>query len=297
MVVPASGGGAARQAVAAPARIMLLDTTAEGRLLIATDDLRASIRALVPGEASEREFAWLDFTYGGFLSKDRTFLVFTDESQSAGRDYVVTLRRVGESQVVPLGDGAVLTGSPDDKWVAALIPSTNRIVLYPTGPGEMVKIDKGPIESYRYAAEWFPDGRRLLTCGTDAAKTQRCYEQEVPGGTPRPVTPDGVVGAKLSHDGRTLVLSMANDTFQLLPLAWTKDDRAVVVMVPGSVPARVEQVDPVSGRRTMLRTLGPPDRAGVNAITVTDWIDDGRGYVYTYFRELTNAFVVSGVRP
>ena len=78
------------------------------------------------------------------------------------------------------------------------------------------------------------------------------------------------------------------------PFAWTSDARAVVVALP-TVPARIERVDPLTGERAAIKELMPSDRAGVNNVVPSQWIDDGRGYLYTYSRELTRLFVASGV--
>jgi hypothetical protein len=61
------------------------------------------------------------------------------------------------------------------------------------------------------------------------------------------------------------------------------------------MPASVVRVDPVSGQRQWVMAMAPPDRAGLTSVVPFQWIDDGKGYVYSYFRELSKLFVVSGV--
>lgn len=74
------------------------------------------------------------------------------------------------------------------------------------------------------------------------------------------------------------------------------DGRAVVVQSGACIPARLERVDPTTGARTPIRELAPPDRTGVNFIAMSEWADDGRRYLYTYSRELSKLFVVTGVK-
>jgi dipeptidyl aminopeptidase/acylaminoacyl peptidase len=318
-LVNTAGAPVVRQAVASAGAMFVHDVAPDGRLLVTREDLRSSLRALVPGESSEREFAWLDAAMQGFLSHDRQFLVFGDESQSAGTNYAVARREVTNARVVRLGEGEAGPPSPDGTWVLALIPSSGQLVLYPIGPGEVQPIIRGPIERYsgnfQNLAQWLPDGRTLLLCGIDAAKIARCYEQAVPAGTPRPVTPAGVIDAWLAPDARTLLARQAAGGFQVLsiggatpapargltrddvPIAWASDSRAVVVDAGSSIPARIVRVDPATGIRTLITTLAPPDRAGLVGVVPSQWIDDGRGYVYTYFRDLSQLFVASGVRP
>ncbi|HUL73887.1 MAG TPA: protein kinase [Vicinamibacterales bacterium] len=313
LVVNVAGTPAVRQALAGAGAMFIQDVTRDGRLLVMRDDLRASLRALVPGESAEREFAWLDFAYRGFLSRERKFLVFGDESQSAGTNYAVALRDVSSSRVLRLGEGSLLSLSPDDKWAAALIPSTEQVMLYPTGPGDAVKLDRGALEHIRDDLQWFPDGHRVLICGNEAGKAARCYAQEVPGGAPRAVTPDGTSSALLADDGRTLLLRSSAGAYQVMsigggpaadvkgltpadfPFSWTRDGRGIVVVAGFAIPTRIERVDVATGARTPIKELAPPDRAGVNVIVPNQWIEDGRGYVYSYFRELSKLFVASGV--
>ena len=313
LAVNVAGTPAVGQALAGAGAMFIQDVARDGRLLIMRDDLRASIRALVPGESSEREFPWLDFAYTGYLSHDGKFLVFGDESQSAGTNYAVALRDVSNSRVLRLGEGSLLSLSPDDKWAAALVPSTSQFVLYPTGPGDTVQLNRGALEHVRNNLQWFPDGRRVLICGNEAGKAARCYEQDVTGGAPKAVTPEGTEAALLAADGRTLLLRTSADAYQVMtigggppadmmgltpadfPFSWTRDRRGIVVVAGVTIPSRIERVDVATGARTLIRELAPPDRAGVNVIAPGQWIEDGRGYVYSYFRELSKLFVVSGV--
>jgi dipeptidyl aminopeptidase/acylaminoacyl peptidase len=316
LVVNVTGAPAVHQALASAGAMYVQDVSREGRLLVMRDDMRVAVRARVPGEPAERDLAWLDYQYQGYLSQDRKFLVFGDESQSAGPNYAVALRALDSSEVVRLGEGLALPLSPDGKWAPALVPTTDQMVLYPTGPGDVVKLPKGALAHYRSSLQWFPDGRRVLVCGTASGEPPRCYAQDIPNGIPVPVTPANTIGALLASDGRTLLLRTTAGTYELaaigsrtppvqakgfthddIPFAWTSDGRGIVVAAAVHVPAQIENVDPVTGQRTPIMTMAPPDLAGVTVVVPSQWIEDGKGYVYTYFRELSKLFVASGVRP
>jgi hypothetical protein len=73
---------------------------------------------------------------------------------------------------------------------------------------------------------------------------------------------------------------------------WSTDSRSILVSVGNAAPARIERVDLATGARTFVREIAPPDRAGVNSVRVSQWIDDGRGYVYDYARVSDALFVV-----
>ena len=60
------------------------------------------------------------------------------------------------------------------------------------------------------------------------------------------------------------------------------------------VPAVVERVDLTTGARNVVRQLTPEGVGAVAAISVTDWIDDGRWYAYNYTSVTSTLFVVTG---
>jgi hypothetical protein len=316
-IVNISGTPEVRRAFPSESEHFVYDVAGDGRVLVARNDRRSSIRALLPGESAEREFAWLDSANGGVLSRDGRVLLFFDDyhTSSANSDYGIYLRKTDGSPAFLLGEGLANDLSPDARWALARIPSKQQLVLYPTGPGERVDIDLGPIEHY-LNSRWFPDGRRFLICGSEASRPPRCYEQPMAGGPPVPITPDDVVQAWIARDSRTLLLRttsgakgifviggraaqpaaglLADDTV----ITWSQDGRSVFVQAHSGLggPARVERVDITTGARAFVRELAPPDQSGTVSVYVQQWIDDGKGYVYRYVRQLSKLFVVSGVK-
>jgi hypothetical protein len=312
VVVASLDGSPPRQVAAGPGYAVVSDLAANGRLLLTKGSLRYDLRGQVPGEATEREFPWLDGSLFPGLSHDGRRLVFEDVSQSAGADYQVALRDIATGSVARLGPGTSLGLSPDSAWAAAQIPSTLQMVLYPTGVGEPVRLDSGPIDLTRIAVEWFSNSRRLMYCGRGRGAPARCYAQDVTGGPPAVVTPDDVTSAVLAGDDRTLLMQRG-DQFQVMTiggtpidakgfaaadrlLTWNSEGRAVVVADNSTMPAGIDLVDPWSGSRRRLRVLAPPDRTGVVRIDHVHWLPDGRGYVYSYQREEGQLFIVSGWR-
>ena len=314
IVVNVDGAPRPHQAIASASGMFVQDVARDGRVLVMADNQRGISRVLVPGETAEREFPWLDLAYHTYLTRDHKSVIFGDESQSAGTNYAVALRDLATSRVTRLGEGSAMAPSPDDKWASALIPTTEQVVLYPLGIGDPVKLPKGPIQHYRDSLEWFPDGKRVLLCGNEPDQASRCYEQDIQGGPPKPATPENVLAALVAGDGRTLVARRTDRTSEVIAIgaasgtpakgiaaedalvAWAPNGREIVVQDTRKlVPASVSQVDPQTGARRLLRTIAPPNRPGTTAVVVDQWIDDGRGYAYTYFVELSRLFVASGV--
>jgi hypothetical protein len=135
----------------------------------------------------------------------------------------------------------------------------------------------------------------------------------VAGGPPKPVTPDGPIFALVAPDNRTLALGFFDGSTRILPadggplrsvpnlattdrvVAWSHDGRALFVQT-ADLPAKLDRVDVATGMRTFVGSLAPPDRAGLTRVTVGNLLDDGRYYAYSYAKQLTTLFVVTGAR-
>jgi dipeptidyl aminopeptidase/acylaminoacyl peptidase len=302
-----------RQVAAGPGNAAVMDVAADGRLLLVRGDLRYAIRVLVPGDVAERDASWLDFPLAPSLSSDGRRMAFGDLSQSAGSDYAVAVRDITADKVERLGPGGPLGISPDAKWVVAQAPSSLNLLLYPTGAGEPVPLEPH-FDLTQRRVRWFSDSARVLYCGRKDSLPARCYVKDIIGGAVVAVTPENVTDAVLASDDRTLLIRRGSGAVQMTTLgggaptdvkgfapdddllAWTPDRAAVIVVKLAEVPTPVDRVDPISGTRTRLKELGPPDRTGVQQTQSVYWLPDGRGYAYAFKRNLSQVFVVRGVR-
>ena len=231
-----------------------------------------------------------------------------------GNNYAIGLRRTDGSPVARLGEGLFRDLSPDGRWALAIVPtSPDRLVLYPTGPGEPWRLESGDIQEYN-SARWFRDGKRILVCGTDARHASRCYVQDIAGGKPRPVTGDGTRDGFVSPDGSFVLVAGSRGEYQLCPSSggeprpvsalapddivarWTADGRGFLVTCRSEVPARLERVDLATGRRALVRRIAPPDLAGVLEILSITVADDESAYAYSFFQRRSDLFLVQGAR-
>jgi len=311
--VSASGSSAPRAALPDAAAIFIHDVSSKGRWLATQVEDYRSARALLPGEHEEREFPWLGSLGGGGveLSPDGKLLLFDDQSQSAGPNYAVAVRKVDGSPPVRLGEGYPAGFSPDGTKVLAATPSPPQLVVYPTGPGETSRIDPAPLKQADPRG-WLHDGR-VVFCGNTPAAPFRCYARSLTGGAAEQLTPDGFDVGPLSADGRTVVVIAPDGTRQLFSLAdrqlrplpgiapadtvigWRRDGSAVFVHTRPQIPAPIAEISLATGRRTPIRELAPPDRAGLLLIPYARVFDDGRGYSYMYWRRRSRLFTVTGI--
>ncbi len=290
------------------------DAGAGGKWLVTRDDFFRRMFVLPPGDKDERELSWLDLSEPIALSADGKTLLFTEESGSVGVNYAVCLRGTDGSAVVRLGEGTAQDLSPDGKWALAVVPSSpHQLVLYPTGAGEKRRLESGGLVSYD-TAQFFPDGRRLLVCGAETGRAVRCYIQDIAGGKPRPLTPDGMSQGFVSPDGASILVRSGGGALLLFPsaggeprsvpgttpedrvLRWGADGRSLVLYSGSQVPVRSERLDLATGRREPLRTFGNPETAGALRIGTFALNNDGKSYAYSYGYQLSHLFVVEGAR-
>ncbi len=248
--------GKRRTAIESAGGLTIHDTRPDGRWLATRDDLFRKMFALAPGEKTERELSWLDLSYPVALSADGKTLLFSEDSGSVGDNYAVCLRGTDGSAVVRLGEGAPQDLSPDGKWALGVLPaSPQRLVLYPTGAGEKRLLESGGLVSYE-SARFFPDGRRLLVCGAETGRAVRCYVQEIAGGKPRPVTPEGTSLGFVSPDGGSILVRGTTGTLEIYPssggagkavpgttgedvaLRWGADGRSIILFHGTQIPVR-----------------------------------------------------------
>jgi tRNA A-37 threonylcarbamoyl transferase component Bud32/Tol biopolymer transport system component len=306
--------GKRRVALESAGGLTIHDIRADGRWLATRDDFFREMPVLAPGQSRERDLSWLDLSDPTAMTPDGKTLLFTEESGSVGVNYAVCLRQTDGSPVVRLGEGAATDLSRDGKWALANVPtSPPRIVLYPTGAGEPRSLERGALLAYD-SAQFFPDAKRVVVCGHEEGKAGRCYVQDVAGGKPRPVTPEGTSQAFLSPDGRKLLVSASGGALVLYPsdggeaqpvpgaadddqvIRWSEDGRSILVSRFGEVPARIERLDLATGRREPVRTLGPADLTGVLNVGPFAFSDDGRSYAYACRRMASHLFLVEGAR-
>jgi tRNA A-37 threonylcarbamoyl transferase component Bud32 len=312
-VAGVSDGSQPHVALESPGGLIVHDVSRTGHWLAIRDDFRTGIRALLADQPNEREFSWLDNSLRSTVSRDGRWLAFDDDGATVKYgDGAVLLRNADGSPPVVLGEGNNYGLSPDGGWVLTNT-ATSQLVLYPTGIGNAVRLNRGPLERI-LRASWFPDGQNVLVCGTEPHRTARCYRQNIKTGGLVPVTPDGVVAGLVRPDGQVVIGMSANHVWQLYPLnggapqavanvgvgdtvaAWADDGRSVFVQRGSRFPLRIERLDLASGRATAIHTLAPEDRAGLLKAMEVSVTGDGRWYAYDYTRRVSTMFVVSGLR-
>jgi Tol biopolymer transport system component len=303
--------GARRVALRSAGGQTIHDVNAHGRWLTTRDEQSWRVMARVPEWQSDRDLSWLDGSLFPRLSQDGHVLVFTEQGGITGINYAVCLRKTEGGDVARLGDGVAWDLSADGKKVLAMISSPPQIVIYPTGAGDPLRLDRGGMENYNSTGgRWFPGGDSILFLGNEPGGASRFFVQRLAGGPPRSVTPEGMRAGVLSRDGTFLLARGSDGTYMRYPLTggvprpvpWlTQDDNPIRTSMDGrsvlssrtsDVPTHVEQIDLESGHRTMFREIAPADRVGLLGIFPTSISDDERSYAYWTWTFRSTLFTV-----
>jgi hypothetical protein len=308
--------GRARALARMPGQLVLQDIHRDGRLLLTHAHPRLEVRGRAAGEAGERDFSWLDMTVVKDISPDGRLLLFDESGEGGGPGYAVYLRKADRSLPVRLGEGSAQGLSPDGRWALSIrLARPPELVLLPTGAGQARPLPRGAVREYHWAC-FLPDGKRVLVVGNEEGRATRIFVQDVEGGPPRPVTPEGtwMESNAVTPDGRFVVArAEENRLFPLegggpgrpvpglepgdTPLRWSADGRHLFLRARGAgLPARVVRLDPVAGHREAWMALQPTDPAGVVGVGSIVLTPDGRTYVYMYVRSLSDLYLVEGMQ-
>jgi len=190
-----------------------------------------------------------------------------------------------------------------------------RLTELPTGPGDTRTIPTGDVQ-VQYA-RFFPDGQRILELGNAAdANGQRLWVQDVNGGKPRPISPEGVdsqVNRAIAPDGKRVAAVDPEGQIVIYPvdggeptavpgtnageraLTWLPDGKSLLV-ARVDAPNVVYEVELSSGKRKLFRTLPIPDGARPEDLGLPIFSADFKSYVYGYTRITSDLYVVDGLK-
>ena len=305
--------GRERVLLRAPLSIVLADAFHDRSVLLLNDVYKGGIACLCPGETQERQLGWLDFSWLESLSSDARTLLFTEQRMGGGPYGAVYLRRTDGSPAVRLGEGSGEGLSPDGKW-ALVTKDYEQWMLLPTGAGSPRVLPRGNVTKL-FEGDWL-DARRIVFSGWVGKRPLRVYLQDVEGGAPKPLTPEGVSipqNAAVTPDGK-FVLAVSEKGWFLYPadggaprpvpglgfgegpVGWSASGETVYVHREQDGPTtEIEAFEIASGRRRPWKTLALPDPSGVVKIFPIIVAPDEKSYCYSYDRLVSTLHLVEGL--
>ena len=297
-----------------PGELTIHDIYKDGRMLLGRDTPREGM-IYVPEKGRERDLSWFDFSTLADFSLDGTEALFTETGEGGGATYAVYLRKTDGSPAVRLGDGLAFGLSPDGKTAASSrVGDLQPITLLPTGAGTPRDLPADGIS--HLAGNFTRDGKHFVFTGNEPKHGVRFYLQDISGGKPRPVSPEGVFWGSfaISPDGRFVAGIGPDDRAYLYPTdggepklipgipegyrvaAFTEDGGSVYTYSYREVPTEIYRVEVATGNKTPWKQIVPSDPAGVDHIAPVLVSKDGRNFLYGYGRFLSDVYLVTDLK-
>jgi len=304
-----------------PGMLRLHDIASDGRILLSRESWRSGLQFRGPGDAKERDLSWLDYATLRDISADGKQIAFDDWGAAAGALNLAYVRKADGSPAIKLGGWSAPVFSPDGSRVFVIETSMStrlNLALLPTGVGEVQKLNPPGIQQVNNMG-FMPGGKEVYFAGGDN-QGMRMYVQDLVGGAAKAVTP--MLSMKASHfetnlvspDGKFIfardlsgkgeVYPIAGGDPRLIPgwspddiwITWSADGRSVYVFHDEKTSAPIYRLDLTTGQRQLMMTLSPGDSAGVTSVYNVRMTADGRTYGYSFARELSDLFLIDGVR-
>ncbi len=308
--------GKERLVLQAPGWMRLQEISRDGRVLMLQASPRSRIVCQTPGSASVHDLSWFDWSTAADLSADGKKLLFYEWGEGVAGHPTVYLRDTAGGDAIRLGEGRALALSPDGKWALALQAGPPpRLALLPTGPGEEQPMPSAGLTEF-YSAAWFPDGKRVLFVAAGSDGKPRSYIEDVNGGEARAITDETVQAVLVSPDGKLLAGIGPEGDFELRPvdggqprairgalpgddpIQWSADGRFLYIRGTDNSSVEFFRLNLASGRREPWKKIELADPVGMigiqpAAVRITP---DGRSYVYSYWRTLTELYLVDNLK-
>jgi Tol biopolymer transport system component len=297
------------------------DIARDGRALMVHQGVRAVMTGIGPDETSERDLTWLDFSRPQDLSSDGRVVLFTESGTGAGANPAAFVRPTDGSPAVLLGAGLRAWAlSPDGKWALATKADQSadepqlKVVLLPIGAGQARVLESSTLTSFT-RGRWLPDGTRVMFNARDAGRPPRDYVQNIVSGAPMPITPEGVSSeGGVTPDSRFVLASGEGGSFWMypinggspfpakglsagdLPIRWSGDGTMMWTVNQEHEVPEILRINVSTGRRESWRKIRSADPAGLDPASLRVVISaDGRSYVFSYFRLLSDLYVAGGL--
>jgi Tol biopolymer transport system component/predicted Ser/Thr protein kinase len=288
------------------------DLSRDGRVLLVESTGRRELAGF-GRDGAPHNLTALNWSFPSDISADGETVLFYEQIRQPPGVYV---RKLDGSPAVRLADGEGYGLSPDGRWALTVkIPERSSITLVPTGAGEPKTLAIGNLTVLW--ANWFPDGRRILINGNEPGRGSRLFVQNLSGGNPRPITPEGVslTSQSVSPDGRFIVARGPDGRITVypaepgseprsvpglepedIPIRWAADGRSIYVTRLSALPGIIDVVNIATGIRTKWKQFQPVDPSGVEQAGPAMISPDGTTYVYSYRRVLGDLFLATGMR-
>jgi hypothetical protein len=187
-------------------------------------------------------------------------------------------------------------------------------MVVPTGAGQPRQLTH---DNIRYTTiRYLPDGKQLLAVGLEPGKGGRDYLIDVSSGNSKPITPEGTTGSNPSPDGKTSIVIGPDGKWGLWPLdgsglrpipglppgfapvGWTRDGASLYIVhrSPDRHHITVNRLNLATGKTEPWKVLGEDASSGVSSVGGVTFAKESDAYAYLYVQDLSQAYLVRGLR-
>jgi eukaryotic-like serine/threonine-protein kinase len=118
------------------------------------------------------------------------------------------------------------------------------------------------------------------------------------------ISPDGTTVAAIPPDQSVALYRVADGVSTAvrglvageIRIRWSADGKSLYVFRLSDLPARVYRLDLSTGRRELWKEFLLADRTGITFIPRIQLTADGKSYVYSYTRTLSELYLVDGLK-
>jgi len=306
-----SSSGRIRQISDTPSSLRLLDISKDGRILVATDDMRVSMTGEFPSEQAETDLSKFDMSHVEDISQDGNFVLFTEGGDAGGSHYTAYIHDHKAHSTLPIGAGRGLAISPDEEWVLTMDPQ-DRSALMLT---ELSSRKQRKMSGYGFEYQWarfLASGRELLVGGAFPGKPLQICTQNPEGGEPQPwngsryldqvvISADGTRLAGLDGHSQLSVFDIGRGQFRQIlpssdgfPVAWNKTGSNLFSLIHRGPAYEIVKTNIETGKTETWRTITPAPTTGFAGVAAIAAAPEAAAYVYSSKSELSHLYIVDG---
>jgi eukaryotic-like serine/threonine-protein kinase len=295
-----------------PGTLTLQDINRDGRVLVCLDNVKYGLIGLGIGDKAEKDLSWFDWSVASDISPDGKLVLFSETGEAVGTHYSIFVRKMDGSAAIRLSEGGFGVLSPDGNYAAAIDNSSrSQIELVPIGAGQPRQLTNDSLDHRRLA--WLPNGSGLVFNGAESGRPGRSYWTDLNGKT-QAVTPEGVFGLIVTADSKYVLAADQEGKNSLYPIQGGQPKPFAVALDPGDsvirfapdgnslfvvkrgIPAKIMRTFLDNRPPQLVRELTPSDPAGILELRNFQVTPDGKAYVYSYYKVLSDLWVVDGLR-
>jgi eukaryotic-like serine/threonine-protein kinase len=302
--------GKVRKLSSQPQNLRLLDVSTSGQVLLATDDLRVTMRAAVSQNEAERDISQFDFSHIDDISRDGSVLLFTEAGDAGGQHYSAFTYDQRTQTVKRLGMGRALSISSDGtKALTVDAQDRSALSLVDISSGETHRV---PSSKFRYQwAHFFTQGHFLVGGAYPSQPLVMCLLDEKTGSlspiSDAPyfeavtISPDQtkiagqITGKSELFDLTTRTIHRLLPNSSTTPVAWGADSDSLYLFSVKDTSYSILKMSVATQQAAAWKTIVPENSGTFLGLANIVAAPSSGAYAYSSTQLLSRMYVVKGL--